>query len=68
MFVVGVNPVLHADQVPAGFPARDRLLAALTPDTRAWRGERTGAEAPIAELKRTLPDVRMAEIFKNLVA
>ena len=22
MFVVGVNPVLHADQVPAGFPAR----------------------------------------------
>jgi nitrilase len=26
MFVVGVNPVLHADQVPAGFPARDRLL------------------------------------------
>jgi predicted amidohydrolase len=27
MFVIGVNPVLHADQVPAGFPARDRLLA-----------------------------------------
>jgi nitrilase len=27
MFVVGVNPVLHADQVPVGFPARDRLLA-----------------------------------------
>ena len=27
MFVVGVNPVLHADQVPAGFPARDRLIA-----------------------------------------
>ena len=26
MFVVAVNPVLHADQVPAGFPARDRLL------------------------------------------
>ena len=27
MFVIAVNPVLHADQVPAGFPARDRLLA-----------------------------------------
>ena len=27
MFVVGVNPVLHADQVPASFPGRDRLLA-----------------------------------------
>ena len=26
MFVIGVNPVLHADQVPAGFPGRDRLL------------------------------------------
>jgi nitrilase len=27
MFVVGVNPVLHAGQVPVGFPARDHLLA-----------------------------------------
>jgi nitrilase len=27
MFVVGVNPVLHADQIPAGFPQRDRLFA-----------------------------------------
>jgi len=27
MFVIGVNPVLHADQVPARFPGRDRLLA-----------------------------------------
>jgi hypothetical protein len=26
MFVVGANPVLHADQVPAGFPGRDRLI------------------------------------------
>jgi nitrilase len=26
MFVVGVNPVLHADQIPAGFPGRDRLV------------------------------------------
>ena len=25
MFVVGVNPVLHIDQVPADFPHRDRL-------------------------------------------
>jgi nitrilase len=26
MFVVGVNPVLHADQIPAAFPDRDRLV------------------------------------------
>ena len=26
MFVVGVNPVLHADQIPADFPGRDRLI------------------------------------------
>ena len=26
MFVIGVNPVLHADQIPAGFPHRDRLV------------------------------------------
>jgi nitrilase len=28
MFVVGVNPVLHADQVPAGFPQRELLVSA----------------------------------------
>jgi predicted amidohydrolase len=28
MYVVGVNPVLAAGQVPAGFPARDRLIPA----------------------------------------
>jgi predicted amidohydrolase len=27
MFVIGVNPVLHADQIPVGFPGRERLLA-----------------------------------------
>jgi len=26
MFVIGVNPVLHVDQVPAHFPHRDRLV------------------------------------------
>jgi nitrilase len=26
MFVAGVNPVLHAGQIPAGFPHRDRLV------------------------------------------
>jgi nitrilase len=26
MFVVGVNPVLHADQIPATFPHRERLV------------------------------------------
>jgi nitrilase len=34
MFVVGVNPVLHVDQVPAGFPDRDRLVPT------AWREEK----------------------------
>jgi nitrilase len=28
MYVVGVNPVLHMDQVPADFPVRDRLVPA----------------------------------------
>ena len=26
MFVVGVNPVLHADQIPAAFPHREQLV------------------------------------------
>ena len=28
MFVVGVNPVLHVDRIPSGFPDRDRLAPA----------------------------------------
>ena len=28
MFVIGVNPVFHVDQIPAGFPHRDRLVPA----------------------------------------
>jgi nitrilase len=28
MFVVGVNPVLHVDQIPADFPHRERLVPA----------------------------------------
>jgi nitrilase len=28
MYVVGVNPVLHVDQIPAGFPNRERLIPA----------------------------------------
>jgi len=27
MFVIGVNPVLHVDHIPAGFPDRDRLVS-----------------------------------------
>jgi nitrilase len=30
MFVIGANPVLHVDQVPADFPDRDRLVPAST--------------------------------------
>jgi len=28
MYVIGVNPVLHTDQIPAGFPGGDRLVPA----------------------------------------
>jgi len=28
MFVIGVNPVLHVDRIPEGFPDRDRLVPA----------------------------------------
>ena len=37
MYVVGVNPVLHVDQVPADFPGRDRLVpAAYLEDNGPW--------------------------------
>jgi nitrilase len=34
MFVVGVNPVLHVDQLPEGFPHRDRLVPQQFADDR----------------------------------
>jgi nitrilase len=34
MYVVGVNPVLHVDRIPAGFPDRDRLVPASFLDGR----------------------------------
>ncbi len=36
MFVVGVNPVLHADQIPTDFPRRDLLVSA---EYRAANGD-----------------------------
>jgi nitrilase len=40
MFVVGVNPVLHVDRVPSGFPHRDRLApAAYVAEKGPWLEE-----------------------------
>jgi nitrilase len=40
MFVVGVNPVLHADQIPAAFPHRERLVPpAYLEENGAWLEE-----------------------------
>jgi nitrilase len=37
MYVVGVNPVLHVDQVPADFPDRDRVVpAAYVEENGPW--------------------------------
>jgi nitrilase len=40
MFVVGVNPVVHADRIRADFPNRDRLIPA------EWLAERDGWVEP----------------------
>lgn len=64
MFVVGVNPVLHAEQVPTAFPDRDRLVSDayrqehgdwLEPGNTVIVGP-TGAiiEGPIREREETL--------------
>ena len=48
MFVVGVNPVLHADQIPAAFPGRERLVpTGYLEDNGPWLEEgNTVAVAP----------------------
>ena len=40
MFVIGVNPVLHVDRIPTGFPHRDRLVpAAYVAEKGPWLEE-----------------------------
>ena len=36
MFVIGVNPFLHVDSIPADFPDRDRLFPAARGGERPW--------------------------------
>ena len=61
MFVVGVNPVLHADQVPAGFPGRDRLIPArYLDDNGPWLEEGSTVVVP----KRPCSPARSASARK----
>lgn len=39
MFVIGVNPVLHLDAIPAEFPSRGQLIAAYVAENREWLDE-----------------------------
>src|SRR3984893_4967452 len=74
MFVVGVNPVLNADQIPAGFPHRELLVSAeyreangdwLPTGTKAVRGATCGLVAgPVREREETLiADLDLGEVL-----
>jgi nitrilase len=73
MYVVGVNPVLAAGQVPAGFPARDRLVAAAAAANGQWLEEGNtvivapdGAilAGPVREREETLiADLDLADVM-----
>ncbi len=55
MFVAGVNPVLHADQIPADFPHRDRLVPpGYLEDNGPWLEE--GNTVIIGRTAASLPD------------
>ncbi len=73
MFVVGVNPVLHVDSVPAGFPHRDRLFPAdflaahgpwVEPGNTVVVGPDGGLRAgPVREAEQTvLVDLDLTEV------
>jgi nitrilase len=74
MFVVGVNPVLHADQVPAGFPHPELLVSAeyreangdwLEPGNTAIVGPNADLIAgPVREREETLiADLDLGEVL-----
>jgi nitrilase len=76
MFVVGINPVLHVDQIPADFPHRDRLVP---PSWREKNGDwleqgntvivaPTGAiiAGPVCEKEETLiADLDLGEVLSQ---
>src|SRR3984893_5116465 len=74
MFVVGVNPVLHVDRIPADFPRRELLVSAeyreangdwLPTGTKAVRGATCGLVAgPVREREETLiADLDLGEVL-----
>jgi nitrilase len=74
MFVVGVNPVLHADRIPAGFPKRELLVTSeyreangdwLEPGNTAIVGPNGDVIAgPIREREETLiADLDLGEVL-----
>lgn len=76
MFVVGVNPVLHVDQIPHGFPDRDLLVpASFLEDNGPWieKGNTVvvgpdGAviAGPVRETEETLVvDLDLARVTSN---
>jgi len=73
MFVVGVNPVLHVDQIPANFPNRDRLAPpAVVARNNGWLEEGNTVivgpngsilAGPVREREETLiADLDMGEV------
>jgi nitrilase len=68
MFVIGVNPVLHKDMVPADFPDRDRLLTAAHLEEHGdWLEEgNTVIVNPAAELVAGPIREREETVYANL--
>ena len=68
MFVIGVNPVLHADQMPAGFPHRDRLVPRSVPRQarrlarRRQHGHRGAQRSDLAEPVRQREETLIADL------
>jgi nitrilase len=74
MYVIGVNPVLHMDQIPADFPDRERLIpASFVQENGPWiEPGNTVIVAPdgtlIAGPVREREDILMAELDLRTVA
>ena len=73
MFVVGVNPVLHVDRIPADFPDRERLVPApFVEENGPWiepgntvivRPRRGLVAGPVREAESTLiAELDLAEV------
>ena len=62
VWVIGVNPCVHVDQIPADFPDRDRVWRVLDDDEAEWVEPGNTVMQPNDEIQVTVDTRRRRDV------